>query len=209
MKIFDIGANIGYYILMESNLVGNKGKILAIEPVPENMKLLKKNLKLNNNRITKTIQAAVSGFSKTDSFIRSSHSNLGHLVSDKYESLIDIGKKLKHKDTKEFAPKIMYISELISKTFYPDFIRMDVEGSELGILNHLVSLKLKKYPMICFETHFSKYQKNKKMENNLKSLFQIGYKVKIQIEMEQLKWELKQKYNELGRYVYRKKISKY
>ena len=33
MKIFDIGANIGYYVLMESNLIGEKGKILEIEPV--------------------------------------------------------------------------------------------------------------------------------------------------------------------------------
>ena len=55
MKIFDIGANIGYYVLMESNLIGEKGKILAIEPVDKNIKLLRKNLKLNNNKITKTV----------------------------------------------------------------------------------------------------------------------------------------------------------
>ena len=46
MKIFDIGANIGYYVLMESKLVGKKGKILAIEPVQKNMRLLQKNLNL-------------------------------------------------------------------------------------------------------------------------------------------------------------------
>ena len=50
MKIFDIGANIGYYVLMESELICNKGKILAIEPVKKNMQLLEKNLKLNNNK---------------------------------------------------------------------------------------------------------------------------------------------------------------
>ena len=36
----------------------------------------------------------------------------------------------------------------------------------------------------------------------------IGYKGKIQIEIEKLKWELKQKYNKLGIYVSEKKISK-
>ena len=36
----------------------------------------------------------------------------------------------------------------------------------------------------------------------------IGRKGKIQIEIEKLKWELKQKYNELGKYVAEKKISK-
>ena len=36
----------------------------------------------------------------------------------------------------------------------------------------------------------------------------IGYKGKIQLEIEKLKWELKQKYNKLGFYVSEKKISK-
>jgi len=37
---------------------------------------------------------------------------------------------------------------------------------------------------------------------------EIGYKGKIQNEIEKLKWELKQKYNKLGIYVSDKKISK-
>ena len=35
----------------------------------------------------------------------------------------------------------------------------------------------------------------------------IGHKGKVQIEIEKLKWELKQKYNELGKHVSEKKIS--
>ncbi len=37
---------------------------------------------------------------------------------------------------------------------------------------------------------------------------EIGHKGKIQIEIEKLKWELKQNYNELGKYVSEKKITK-
>jgi len=37
---------------------------------------------------------------------------------------------------------------------------------------------------------------------------EIGYKGKIQIEIEKLKWELKQKYNKLGIHVADKKIAK-
>ena len=36
----------------------------------------------------------------------------------------------------------------------------------------------------------------------------IGRQSKVQIEIEKLKWELKQKYNELGKYVAEKKISR-
>ncbi|MBC8255862.1 MAG: hypothetical protein H8E85_00965 [Candidatus Marinimicrobia bacterium] len=37
---------------------------------------------------------------------------------------------------------------------------------------------------------------------------EIGHKGKIQIEIEKLKWELKQNYNKLGKYVSEKKITK-
>ena len=52
--------------------------------------------------------------------------------------------------------------------------------------------------------------------NNGKKYFQsvlsqgekIGHRGKVQIEIEKLKWELKQKYNNLGKYVAEKKISR-
>lgn len=37
---------------------------------------------------------------------------------------------------------------------------------------------------------------------------EIGYKGKVKLEIEKLKWELKQKYTTLGKYVSDKKISK-
>ena len=50
------------------------------------------------------------------------------------------------------------------------------------------------------------------MKKHLQSVLyqgeKIGHKGKIQIEIEKLKWELKQKYNEIGRYVAEKKLSK-
>ena len=187
MKIFDIGANIGYYVLMETKIVGDKGKIVAIEPVPLNMKLLKKNLELNNNKITKTIQVALSSYNKKnsskESFVLSSHSNLGRLIR---KNEININKKkiienLNKEKKKIIKINTMNIKELIQKTFLPDFIRMDIEGKETDILDELASLKLKKYPIICFETHTSQYKKNqgkRNMEKTLRKIFQRGYKTK-------------------------------
>ena len=43
MNVFDIGANIGYYTLIQRQLIGFNGKITAIEPVPDNIEILKKN----------------------------------------------------------------------------------------------------------------------------------------------------------------------
>ena len=44
MKIFDIGANIGYYSLLEKQLLENSENILCIEPIEKNINLLKKTL---------------------------------------------------------------------------------------------------------------------------------------------------------------------
>ena len=179
MKIFDIGANIGFYVLMESKLIGDNGKIVAVEPVPENLELLKKNLELNNNKITKTIQVGLSDQSEEKkNFFLSDHSNLG--------SLIQLNNSINLKNVKKIKIKTLSLKKLISKTFVPDFIRMDIEGHEVSVLNSLSKLKLKKYPIICFETHKSKYTKKNSMKSVLKKLFKIGYKVKLSSTSSQL-----------------------
>jgi FkbM family methyltransferase len=43
----DLGANIGYYALMEAKGIGPTGKVHAIEPAPENYELLVRNVELN------------------------------------------------------------------------------------------------------------------------------------------------------------------
>ena len=43
----DAGANIGFYTVLASKLVGHAGKVIAIEMVPETMSILVKNCKLN------------------------------------------------------------------------------------------------------------------------------------------------------------------
>ena len=58
MNIFDLGANIGFYTLEMNRLLSGKGKILAVEPDPRNIPLLKKNLK---NSINPDIVALFEG----------------------------------------------------------------------------------------------------------------------------------------------------
>ena len=43
----DIGANIGYYTILASRLVGKSGKVFAFEPEPSNFEILAKNVELN------------------------------------------------------------------------------------------------------------------------------------------------------------------
>ena len=43
----DIGANFGLHARLTYDLVGPHGQVLAVEPVPANLKLLRRNLTLN------------------------------------------------------------------------------------------------------------------------------------------------------------------
>jgi FkbM family methyltransferase len=45
--VVDAGANAGYYTLIGSRLVGDKGKVYAFEPEPASFALLRKNVRLN------------------------------------------------------------------------------------------------------------------------------------------------------------------
>jgi FkbM family methyltransferase len=48
MTVVDVGANIGYYTLLSSGLVGGNGRVIAVEPSSENCRLLLTSVAFNN-----------------------------------------------------------------------------------------------------------------------------------------------------------------
>jgi FkbM family methyltransferase len=63
----DIGANIGFYSLIASPIVGNQGMVLAIEADPYNYQKLIMNLKVNN---IENVQALNVGVSDKEEILR-------------------------------------------------------------------------------------------------------------------------------------------
>lgn len=117
--VLDIGANIGYYSLLLSKLVGKSGKVIAFEPDKNNVNILRKNIKFNNIKNVKVVPAAVSDYTGAGSlFISDSHSG-DHRI---YRSL----------DEKRKTKKIKTIdldSYFKSKEKI-NFIKIDVQGAE-------------------------------------------------------------------------------
>ncbi|MBO22446.1 MAG: hypothetical protein CMM26_08780 [Rhodospirillaceae bacterium] len=170
MTVFDIGANIGYYALMELGLIGPEGRMLAIEPSPSNIALLQRNLNLNNegDRVT-VLGGAVSDKPGTASFHLSAHSNLGTFHADGSAA---------HMLSGEQIPVRTYtVPELAQEHGAPDLIRMDVEGHEVevirGMLDAIRSGTMR--PTIIFETHLSRYSAEHDMTGVLEDLFACGY----------------------------------
>jgi tRNA/tmRNA/rRNA uracil-C5-methylase (TrmA/RlmC/RlmD family) len=56
----DVGANIGYYSLLASKLVGHSGSVVAIEPSPKIFSALQHNLALNHIENVRVVNMAVS-----------------------------------------------------------------------------------------------------------------------------------------------------
>lgn len=170
MTILDIGANIGYYALMELELIGDKGNLIAVEPSPSNIDLLRRNLKLNNYNNVEIHQAAVSDQSCVKKFHLSLQSNLN--------TFHNVGTGIEHLSGETIDVKTMTVQEIMSGRKL-DLIRMDVEGHEVEIIKGLIpSIEAKELrPIIIFETHITKYDTNHNFSDILKKMFELGYKI--------------------------------
>lgn len=56
--LIDVGANVGYYSLLASRLVGPSGHVVAIEALPQTAEILRQNLRRNDARNVRTVNAA-------------------------------------------------------------------------------------------------------------------------------------------------------
>jgi len=170
-KILDLGANIGYYVLMELRLMNNTGHIIAIEPEPNNFKLLRRNISLNNmDPCVTTINAAVSDQDGTAPLYLS---HLGNVHS------------LKQKQTTQYSGHSISVKALSLATIakqHPDInlIRMDIEGYEQEVLTSLITINQQTtfLPQILFELHSVKYD-HPRFQKLLADLWQIGYRAKF------------------------------
>jgi len=173
LNILDIGANIGYYAIMESLAVGSTGKITAIEPMLPNINMLKRNITLNNASNIEVIHGAVSKSTGTAKMFLSSHSNLHTFHRD--------GSAFEYLDATPVDVPTMTLHDAGKRSgSRPGLIRMDVEGHEVEILRQLVDLAHREImtPLVIFETHLTRYNKHNDFVPVLKSLFDVGYTVK-------------------------------
>jgi FkbM family methyltransferase len=170
--IVEAGANIGYYALLESRLIGNKGKIYAIEPVPANMELLRKNIALNGYTNIETYQLAVGDVPGVASMYLTSQRNLPTLRDIK-------GTNKEEFFTEEIKVQLATLDDFLRDKKYPSFIRMDVEGYEYQIIKGMKETLAKKLPLKIFiEFHFHLLKKEETIEI-FETLRQAGFRIEV------------------------------
>ena len=133
MKGLEVGANIGYYVLLECQLIGPEGQVFCIEPAPDNVSLLRKNIAANgyDNRAS-SFQYLAGGENGSGKLFLSSAAN-SHSIAATGES----GERSLR------LPMVTIDHFLATKSIDPsgiDFLRMDIEGYEVIVLQHINTL---------------------------------------------------------------------
>lgn len=139
----DCGANVGYFSVLAADLVGNTGKVVAIEANPETYKLLRRNLEANNinscfNYALTSQNGEIDLFVPNKGDIFSSLRQNEYIQGDLMYSCKVMGKTLGD-----------IINELeLSKI---SLIKIDIEGAEMDVIRSAVNIISKFRPPIIVE----------------------------------------------------------
>ncbi len=158
----DLGANIGYCTLP---LCKRMDRVIAIEPDKKARNILQKNINLNEKRFTgtrvKIMDVAVSDAVGSYNIYVNKESNLTSMIEPKKG---------------EFSIKKIKCITLDSLGKLPNFIKMDVEGYEVEVINGaLECLKETPHCKILIEVHPITYSESHSFANVVRKLFDLGY----------------------------------
>ena len=176
--IIDLGANLGYYPLIEYQKLNGSGKIYALEPSPSNFKTLEKNIFHNKaNNLIDTFQYAGGEKAGKEKFYLSTHSNVNTMIPKEFST----GKDSLGVGDKYIEVEVIELSSFIKDKGQIDLIRMDIEGYEVEVLRGLKNaIESSSFSgQIVFECHSPKYDdKEHSIREQLKMLFDNGYYAK-------------------------------
>ena len=173
MTCLDVGGNIGYYTLLESNIVGEHGKVIAIEPSPPNFQQLKKNLEIQDVKNVDAYNFAAGDKDGEINFLIYEESNGSFTIPD--GETTDLPGELIKVQAKKLDT---FLDEL--KVNHIDFVRMDVEGYESHIIQGMKNTIEKSKPMFQIEVHASLMGKDD-TKKFLTKFQEYGYEAKYYI----------------------------
>ena len=147
MIFFDIGAHFGYFTLLSSFLVGNKGQVHAFEPTPSSFSILRSNASNRDNVVLNN--SAV--LSKRKIIFINDYGIKYSAFNSIYNARLpkSILPKLK---VKKYEIESVTIDDYVENNgIIPDFIKIDAESSEYEILIGMEKTINNSQPVISIE----------------------------------------------------------
>lgn len=136
--VFDIGAHVGFYSVLSSKMVGPEGRVFAFEPLPRNLRYLRKHIRLNAIKNVFVVDAAVADETGTALFQEAERGEMGKLS-------VNGG----------IPVRVVSIDELVAGGALPrpDIIKMDIEGGETLALRGMRETLQRYRPTLFLATH--------------------------------------------------------
>lgn len=136
---YDIGANIGFFSAIAARLVGSEGHVYAFEPIPESAKVAVKNAQLNGFEQVTVVEVAVSS---TNGYV-----SMG--TENNYSETYTVG-------SGEVQVQCVTLDNVIEDSNFraPDFIKIDVEGHEIDVIQGAAEVLRTEQPVLLIEVHW-------------------------------------------------------
>lgn len=123
----DVGANVGVYVLQFAHWSGPKGRVIAFEPNPGALDILRKHVRMNGIASQVTIVAAAIGESRGAAILYA-------VAADGMSRLGEPNKALSGK-VREISVPVLTLDEYCrAGAVQPDWLFIDIEGFEIAAL---------------------------------------------------------------------------
>jgi FkbM family methyltransferase len=136
--VYDVGANVGYYSVLASRILGSTGQVIAFEPDPQNVVFLRRHLEMNGIENVQVVEAAVSDRCGKAMFRQEASRYMGTLSP-----------------SGTVPVRTLSLDELINSGELPppDVIKIDVEGAERQVFSGAEQTLRSKHPLLFVATH--------------------------------------------------------
>jgi FkbM family methyltransferase len=164
----DVGANLGFFSLLASSLVGEEGKVIAVEPNPQNIQLIYDSILVNKFRNINVLPFAASDASGFLKLINVGSN--GGVVTPK-----GLG------NPHSFLAQSIRLDEWLPIERRLDVVKIDIEAHEPMALRGMVNLIKRHHPRILTEFHpWAMNRSNyEPPEDYLHALECLGYKISL------------------------------
>ncbi|MDX3855047.1 FkbM family methyltransferase [Streptomyces sp. AK02-01A] len=128
----DVGANIGYYSVLASRLVGDSGRVVSLEASPAFHQTLLQQVRLNQCRNVRAVNAAVADSRKNLKFVLASSANMGANSIVPYDGPAESSFEIEARP----LPELLEPAEIASARV----IKIDVEGAEWPVVRGMAPM---------------------------------------------------------------------
>jgi FkbM family methyltransferase len=141
---YDVGANVGFFSLIAARLVGPAGSVYSFEPVTENAVSIRRNAWLNHFTNVTVFEVAAGKASRKEELFLTGWDGGASLSSSVVRPLEPVSRRV---------VQVVALDDFVASEGLrmPGFVKIDVEGSEIDVINGMCRTITESKPVILFE----------------------------------------------------------